>query len=496
VVARPGARVKQEILINVTPREVRAALVENGMLQEIVIERASRRGLISNIYNGRVSRVLPGMQAAFIDVGLERTAFLHASDIVNESAAALGARNGEPNIRDLVTEGGQLLVQVLKDPLGTKGARLTTHITIPSRYLVMLPKGSGIGISARIEDEAERERLRSLMDSIITTPTKAGYIVRTAAEGASLEALRADMLFLQKLWEAIEEAAAKAGPGELVHEDLALPLRVLRDLLGPEVERVRVDSPEEFQRMKEFADRFMPHLAPKIELYSEDRPLFDLYGIEDEIDRALNRKVALKSGGYVIFDQTEAMTTIDVNTGAYVGHRNLEETIFRTNLEAAVVIARQLRLRNLGGIIIIDFIDMIEEEHRHQVLQALTARLQNDHAKTQIMSVSPLGLVEMTRKRNRESLEHVLCQACPSCEGRGFVKSPETVCYEIFREILRQHRQFDFQELLVLARPDVIERLLDEESASVAELEVLTGKPIRLQSEAMYAPDQFDVVLM
>ncbi|HEX6993880.1 MAG TPA: ribonuclease G [Gammaproteobacteria bacterium] len=487
---------KQEILVNVTPREVRAALVENGMLQEIVIERASRRGLISNIYNGRVSRVLPGMQAAFIDIGLERTAFLHASDIVNESAATLGARNGEPNIRDLVTEGGQLLVQVLKDPLGTKGARLTTHITIPSRYLVMLPKGSGIGISARIEDEAERERLRSLMDSIITTPTKAGYIVRTAAEGASLEALRADMLFLQKLWEAIEEAAAKAGPGELVYEDLALPLRVLRDLLGPEVERVRVDSAEEFKRMKEFAGRFMPHLAPKIELYSEDRPLFDLYGIEDEIDRALNRKVALKSGGYVIFDQTEAMTTIDVNTGAYVGHRNLEETIFRTNLEAAVVIARQLRLRNLGGIIIIDFIDMVEEEHRHQVLQTLTARLAHDHAKTQIMSVSPLGLVEMTRKRNRESLEHVLCQPCPSCEGRGFVKSPETVCYEIFREILRQHRQFDFQELLVLARPDVIERLLDEESASVAELEVLTGKPIRLQSEAMYAPDQFDVVLM
>ncbi|MFS8608342.1 MAG: ribonuclease G [Gammaproteobacteria bacterium] len=486
---------KEEILINVTPREVRAALVENGMLQEIVIERANRRGLISNIYKGRVSRVLPGMQAAFVDVGLERTAFLHVSDIVGSNAVS-GGRNGEPNIRDLVAEGGEVLVQVLKDPLGTKGARLTTHITIPSRYLVMLPKGSGIGISARIEDEAERERLRSLMDSIITTPTKAGYIVRTAAEGASLEALRADMLFLQKLWEAIEEAAAKARPAQLVYEDLALPLRVLRDMLGPDVERVRVDSAEEYQRMKEFAERFMPHMAPKIELYSESRPIFDLYNIEDEIDRALNRKVALKSGGHVVFDQTEAMTTIDVNTGAYVGHRNLEETIFRTNLEAAVVIARQLRLRNLGGIIIIDFIDMAEEEHRRQVLQTLQARLANDHAKTQIMSVSPLGLVEMTRKRNRESLEHVLCQPCPSCGGRGFVKSPETVCYEIFREIVRQHRQFDFQELLVLARPDVIERLLDEESGTVAELEELTGKPIRLQAETMYAPDQYDVVLM
>jgi ribonuclease G len=360
----------------------------------------------------------------------------------------------------------------------------------------MLPTGSGIGVSARIEDEKERDRLRSLRDSIIAPRTKAGYIVRTAAEGASLDALRADMLFLQKLWEAIEESAVTAQPGSLVYEDLPLPLRVLRDLLGPEVDSVRVDSEREYRRMKDFVNRFMPHLSPKIELYAEARPLFDLYGVEDEIDRALKRKVALKSGGYLIFDQTEAMTTIDVNTGGYVGHRNLEETIFRTNLEAAVAIARQLRLRNLGGIIIIDFIDMAEEEHRTQVLQALTGRLAGDHAKTQIMNVSPLGLVEMTRKRTRESLEHVLCQACPSCEGRGFVKTPETVCYEIFREILRQHRQFDFQELLILAKPDVIERLLDEESASVAELEEITGKQIRLQSETLYGPDQFDVVLM
>jgi ribonuclease G len=488
--------VTEEILINVTPREARAALVENGVLQEVLIERMSRRGLISNIYKGRVSRVLPGMQAAFVDLGLERTAFLHASDIVRNPSEEVPDRDAEPNIRDVVNEGGALLVQVLKDPLGTKGARLTTHITIPSRYLVMLPNGSGIGVSARIEEEKERDRLRALMDAIVVPPTKAGYIVRTAAEGASLEALRADMLFLQKLWEAIEETAAAAEPGSLVYEDLPLPLRVLRDLLGPEVDSVRVDSDREFRRMGDFVSRFMPQLSAKIELYAEDRPLFDLYGIEDELDRALKRKVALKSGGYLIFDQTEAMTTIDVNTGGYVGHRNLEETIFRTNLEAAVAIARQLRLRNLGGIIIIDFIDMAEEEHRNQVLQALTARLAGDHAKTQIMNVSPLGLVEMTRKRTRESLEHVLCQPCPSCEGRGFVKTPETVCYEIFREILRQHRQFDFQELLILAKPDVIERLLDEESASVAELEEITGKQIRLQSETLYAPDQFDVVLM
>jgi len=488
---------KEEILINETPREIRAALVENGVLREVLIERASRRGLISNIYKGRISRVLPGMQAAFVDAGLQRTAFLHASDIAhNPHEEAPDRDEGEPSIRDCVQEGSELLVQVLKDPLGSKGARLTTYTTIPSRFLVMMPNSSGVGVSARIEDDTERERLRSLVESIAPENSTAGYIVRTAAEGASVEALRADMIFLEKLWGSIEETAEQVQAGELVHEDLPLPLRVLRDLVSPDIERVRVDSEPLYTRMKEFAERFVPQMAPMIGLYPEERPIFDLYGIEDEIDRALKRKVPLKSGGYVIFDQTEAMTTIDVNTGAYVGYRNLEDTIFRTNLEAAMTIARQLRLRNLGGIIIIDFIDMAEDEHRRQVLQALTDGLSGDHAKTQIMNVSPLGLVEMTRKRNRESLEHVLCQPCPGCDGRGYVKTSETVCYEIFREILRQHRQFDVQELLVLARPDIIERLLDEEAAAVAELGELTGKPIRLQSEGMYAPDQFDVVLM
>ncbi len=458
--------------------------------------------LISNIYKGKVSRVLPGMQAAFVDLGLERTAFLHASDIARAPDLARGddeapRSDRDADIREFVHDGQELLVQILKEPLGTKGARLTTYITIPSRYLVMTPLGTGVGVSSRIEAEPERERLRSTLERLIVAQNaRGGYIVRTAAEGASEDDLGADMAFLQKIWQAIEEKAKITPAGELVHEDLPLPLRVLRDSSSPAIARVRVDSEPTFRRVKEFAEHFVPHLAPLVELYAEDRPIFDVYGIDDEIDRALNRKVPLKSGGHVVFDQTEAMTTIDVNTGAYVGHRNLEETIFRTNLEAAVAIARQLRLRNLGGIIIIDFIDMTEEEHRRQVLQALTDRLAGDHAKSQVMSVSSLGLVEMTRKRNRESLEHVLCQACPSCEGRGFVKTSETVCYEVFREILRQHRQFDFQELLVLARPNVIERLLDEESASIAELEELTGKPIRLQSEGAYAPDQFDVVLM
>jgi ribonuclease G len=449
-----------------------------------------------------VSRVLPGMQAAFVDIGLERTAFLHASDIVHPAVG----ENGQPDrpvtdhrtesIQSLVTEGGEILVQVLKDPLGTKGARLTTFITIPSRYLVYMPKGRGVGISGRIEDEAERQRLRETTNLFVQADETGGYIVRTAAEGASPDALRADMMFLQKLWAVVGQKAAYARPGQLVHEDLPLAVRVLRDVVSSGVDRVNIDHPETHQRMMEFARTFMPDLADRIELYEGDRPIFDLYGIEDEIQKSLDRKVPLKSGGYLIFDQTEAMTTIDVNTGAYVGHRTLEETIFRTNLEAAVAIARQLRLRNLGGIIIIDFIDMEEEEHRKQVLQALEKALASDHAKTHISSVSPLGLVEMTRKRTRESLEHMLCSACPTCEGRGFVKTTETVCYEIFREILRQSRQFQFQELMVLAHQDVIERLLDEESAALAELEVHTGKPIRLQTEALYQQDQYDVVLM
>ncbi len=486
-----------EILVNVTPRESRAAVVENGVVQEVFIERANRRGLAGNIYKGKVSRVLPGMQAAFIDIGLERTAFLHASDMARRPHdGELLEAGASPNIRELATEGDEILVQVLKDPLGTKGARLTTFVSIPSRYMVYMPSGRGIGVSARIEDEEERRRLREAVSLLVPSDAPGGYIVRTAADGAAPEALRADMLFLRRLWEAIRDKGVATPAGQLVHEDLPLPVRILRDLLNGDVERVYVDAPAAHDRMLEFARLFMPESTAKIELYSQPRPLFDLHNVEEEIEKALDGKVELKSGGYLIIDQTEAMTTIDVNTGAYVGTRNLEETIFRTNLEAALAIARQLRLRNLGGIIIIDFIDMQEEEHRRQVIQALERYLQADHARTHISSVSPLGLVEMTRKRTRESLEHLLCQPCPTCQTRGFVKTPETVCYGIFRGILRQYRQFEFQQLMVLAHQDVIEMLLDEESAALAELEVLTGKPIRLQTEALYAVDQFDVVLM
>ena len=484
----------EEILVNVNPRETRAALLENGVLQEVFVERDSRRGLAGNVYKGRVRRVLPGMQAAFIDIGLERTAFLHASDILRAQQAPEDVEAvPEAGIRELLSEGQDILVQVVKDPLGTKGARLTTFVTIPSRYLVHLPFGAGIGVSARIEEEEERTRLRDITAEF-AADVAGGWIVRTAAEGAPRDALRADMLFLGKLWEAISRQGRLAEPGVLVHADLDLPLRLLRDLLAPQVERVRVDNAAAYARMKRFAASFVPEMEPKIEPYGEERPLFDLHGVEDEIARALERKVPLKSGGYLVIDQTEAMTTIDVNTGAYVGHRTLEETIFRTNLEAAQAIARQLRLRNLGGIIIVDFIDMEEEEHRQQVLAALTRALEKDHARNQISEVSRLGLVEMTRKRTRESLEHVLCRPCPTCRGRGSVKTAETVCYEIFRDILRQSRQFDFQELLVLAHAEVLDLLLDEEAPGLAELEALTGKPIRLQSESGYTLEQYDVV--
>jgi ribonuclease G len=488
---------KQELLINVARWETRAALLENGVLQEVYIERASRRGLVSNIYKGKVSRVLPGMQAAFIDIGLERTAFLHASDIVPPALDENGLEAPRTeHINDLVTEGSEILVQVLKDPLGTKGARLTTYITIPSRFLVYLPKGHGVGVSARIDEETERQRLRQCVADLVGPDETGGYIVRTAAENAEPEALRADMLFLRRLWDVLQQQAARAPAGTLVHEDLPLEARLLRDTLGPDMERVLVDSEAAYERMVNFAQMFIPNLSPRIERYAANRPIFDLYGVEDELQRALDRKVQLKSGGYLIIDQTEAMTTIDVNTGAYVGHRNLEETIFKTNLEATEAIARQLRLRNLGGIIILDFIDMTDPEHRRQVLQALERTLANDHAKTHICEVSVLGLVEMTRKRTRESLEHMLAGPCPTCHAKGSLKTPETVCYEIFRDIQRQSRQFDFTEFLILAHREVIELMLDEESAALAELEEATGKPIRLQNEALYARDQYDVVLM
>ncbi len=505
----------EEILVNVTPQETRIALVENGVLQEVYVERLRNRGIVGNIYKGRVNRVLPGMDAAFVDIGLERGAFLHVSDIDRHMLPAEwdtgqagdpvapavmdGANgNGRPvGIVDLLRQDQDVLVQVIKDPLGTKGARLTSQITVPSRYLVYMPHSHDIGVSARIEDPDERARLKGLTESLRERlGDGGGFILRTAAEGASAEELERDMAFLLKLWQGIQERTAKTPPGNRVHEDLPIVLRTLRDMVGENVEKIRIDSRETYHRAVNFAEQLIPDILPLIEHYPGERPIFDLYGVEDEMQRALERKVELKSGGYLILDQTEAMTTVDVNTGGFVGHRNLEETIFKTNLEAAQAIARQLRLRNLGGIIIIDFIDMAEDEHKRQVLRALEKSLERDHAKTNVCEVSRLGLVEMTRKRTRESLEHVLCEECPVCKGRGSIKSPETVCFEIFREILRESRQFDARRLMVLAAPRVIDRLLDEESTGLAELQDFTGVPVKLQVEELYSPEQYDVVLV
>ncbi|MDQ3206757.1 MAG: ribonuclease G [Pseudomonadota bacterium] len=493
----------EELLVNVTPRETRVAVVENGMLQELHIERGWSRGVVGNIYKGRVQRVMPGMQAAFIDVGLERAAFLHAADIikpvpvgqVEADEAPLPPTPTRP-IAELLRDGQEIIVQVVKDPIGTKGARLTTQVSIPSRYLVLLPRTRLVGVSARIEDESERQRLKTHVAALSAAAGGHGYIVRTNAEGESEEALAEDVAYLGRAWALIEETSKSARVGERVYEDLSLPLRAVRDLMRRDVEKVKVDSRETCDRLRAFAAQYMPGLDEKIEHYAGARPIFDLYGVEDEIQRALAKQVPLKSGGYLVIDQTEAMTTVDVNTGSFLGQRNLEETVYRTNLEAAQSVARQLRLRNLGGIIIIDFIDMTDVEHRRQVLRQLEKGLGRDHAKTTVYDFSPLGLVEMTRKRTTESLERQLSEPCHECGGRGMVKTPETVIHEIFRDIVRQVRQFDAQRMLVIASPAVVARITEEESAAVAELEEFLGKTIRFQPDGQYAQEQFDVVLL
>ncbi len=503
-----------EILINVTPQESRVAVLENGILQEILIERNSNQGIVGNIYKGKVCRVLPGMEAAFIDIGQEKAAFLHASDLRLPVEVMLNGENPEeiiiPPITKLLHAGKEVLVQVIKEPLGTKGARLTMHVTIPSRFVVLMPDTDTIGVSSKIEDEDERTRLKSIIHAVrdsssddgqteidlTATTGRYGYIVRTAADGINEDALKADIAFLNKLWGKINNPSSSQSGTQLIYSDLPLVQRALRDMVAEEIDSIKVDSKETFTNIHAFSKEFIPELSAKIEHYIGERPIFDMHSVEDEIQKSLKRSVQLKSGGYLIIDQTEAMTTIDVNTGGFVGNRNLEETIFKTNLEAAQTLARQLRLRNLGGIIILDFIDMQQEDHKEQVMTALLKALERDHAKTSVMPFSSLGLVEMTRKRTRESLEHVLCESCSTCEGRGYIKTATTVCYEIFREILRESRQFDARELLVLASLDVTDLLLDEESDSLAELQEFIGVPIRFQAETLYTQEQFDVVLL
>lgn len=497
----------EEILINVTPQETRVAVVENGMLQEAHIERTQKRGLVGNIFKGRVARVLPGMQAAFIDIGLARTAFLHTSDIARHEAGAHGESEGPDTeqrpIESILSEGGELLAQVIKDPIGGKGARLTTRLAIPSRYIVFIPDHPAIGISQRIEDPAERERLRAILldcqagaENGADSLRQGGFIVRTAAENIAAADIARDIEFLHKIWGSILARAEHTLAPGVVYEDLPLVMRALRDLVHPGIEKVRIDSRETHGRALAFCKHFIPEFPGHIEYYAGPHPLLDLYAIEDDMQRGLERRTPLKSGGHLIIDQTEAMTTIDVNTGAFVGHRNQEETFYKTNLEAAHSIARQLRLRNLGGIIIVDFIDMRDPEHGQQVLRALKKHVEKDHARTSLSELTSLGLVQLTRKRSRESLEQVLCEACPVCHGRGKIKSAETVCYEIFREILREVRQFEADKLLVVASQKVVERLHEDESDNVAELEAFIGRPIGFQVEALYSQEQYDIVLL
>lgn len=493
-----------EILVNITPMETRVALVENGVLQEVAVERARRRGIVGNIYKGKVVRVLPGMQAAFVDIGLAKAGFLHADDIyspANPERTGNGSSTATtPDIRQLVREGEMVVVQVLKDPIASKGARLTSRLSVSSRYVVYMPDVNHVGVSQRIETEEERERLRQVLSRALDqlfgqeVTARQGYILRTAAEGISEEDIRGDLQFLHRLWQLIQDKIRTVRELSCIYEDLPLSLRALRDMLRADVEKVRVDSREVFAQMVSFAELVNPDMVPLLEHYPGERPLFYLYNIEDEINRALQRNVQLKSGGYLVIDQTEAMTTVDVNTGAFVGHTNLEETIFKTNLEAVNAIARQLRLRNLGGIIIIDFIDMSEAEHRRQILRTLEKALERDRAKTGITTVSELGLVEMTRKRTSESLGQILCEACPVCEGRGRLKSPETVCYDIMREILRESRAFECEKILVLASQVVVDRLLDEDSPNVADLEEFIGRPIQFRVETLYSQEQYDII--
>ena len=489
----------QDILINWAPQETRVAIVENGAVQELHIERTLERGQVGNVYLGKVVRVLPGMQSAFIDIGLERAAFLHVADLVGHNNGAPRSDAPLPPIERQVFEGQTLTVQVIKDAIGTKGARLSAQISIAGRMLVFLPQDNHIGISQKIGSHELREQLRARMLALVGRPDEGGgggFILRTNAEEATDAELADDINYLRKTWATVRERSHSQPPGTLLHQDLSLAERVLRDLTTEATQTIRIDSQLQHAALRSFGETYMPGTVAKLDLYKGERPIFDLFGIEEEIAKALARRVDLKSGGYLIIDQTEALTTVDVNTGGFVGARNFDDTIFKTNLEAAGAIARQLRLRNLGGIIIADFIDMTREEHQQAVLAEFRKQLARDRTRTTVSGFTQLGLVEMTRKRTRESLAHMLCEPCATCQGRGEVKTARSVCYDILREILREARQFNPKEFRVIASAAVVEMLLDEEGAHLAGLSEFIGKPISLSAEVTVNPEQYDIVLM
>ncbi len=502
-----------ELVINVTSQETRIALIENGILAELFIERRSEKGIGGNIYKGRVVRVLPGMQAAFVDIDLDRSAFLYVDDVYEDydylELMMGGSReNGDvalerdrkdtlaPSrysspIEDMLHEGQEVLVQVSKEPIGSKGARVTAHISLPGRYLVFMPTVDHIGVSRRIEDEGERKRLKEIVSRI--KPPEAGFIVRTASEGRTEEDLLMDLNFLLKLWERVQHKKVNAPVPSIIHSDLDICLRAIRDLYTKDVGKVVVDSAKEYNELIEFIETFIPQLKYSIEFYEAEEPIFDAYGIEVEISRALGRKVWLKSGGYIVIEETEALTAVDVNTGKYVGKGNPEDTILKTNLEAVKEIAYQLRLRNIGGIIIIDFIDMEKEGGRERVFQSLYEALKKDRAKTNILRISELGLVEMTRKRTRENLSRILCEPCSYCEGKGVIKSKTTLCFEIFREIRREAMNVPSNMIIVSLHPEVADFLYDEERYAIEELEDKLKKKIIIKVRSSFHQEEYEI---
>jgi len=505
-----------ELIINSRPHETRVALVENGVVVELHIERKTGKELVGNIFQGKVVRVLPGMQAAFVDVGLDRTAFLYVSDVykdfldiekimlenhsadegidLHDSGAphSESFRNVSYQIEDLLREGQNIMVQVAKEPVGNKGARLTSHISIPARHLVLMPTVNHIGISRRIEDREERERLKGIIQEI--RPNDLGFIVRTVGESASKEKLKSEMDFLVKLWANIQtKMERRASPG-LLHKDLSISLRAIRDLFTREVDRLIIDSKEEYENIMEFIVAFAPKLKYSIQLYEECEPIFDALGFEMEISRALQNKIWLKSGGYIVIELTEALAAVDVNTGSYVGKRNLEETILKTNLEAVKEIAYQLRFRNIGGLIVIDFIDMEKKSNRERVFLALKDALKKDKAKTTILRMSDLGLIEMTRKRSRANLNMLMTEPCFYCEGRGTLKSKRTICYELFREL---ERECDTDEgvgnVYVFVNPDIDTVLKEDEQESVIDLEKRLKKRITIIPKKNFHLEQYEI---
>ena len=502
-----------ELVINVTAQETRIALIENSTIAELYIERTREKGIVGNIYKGRVVRVLPGMQAAFVDIGLEKAAFLYVADVFDameeyENLLDDGKKEDRGSdvhddthpdykvlhpIEDLLQEGQELLVQVSKEPIGTKGARITAHISLPGRHLVYMPTVDHIGISRRIEEEEERDRLKDIVER--QKQTGAGYIVRTASEGKTEEDLKSDMQYLAKIWAEISKKKEKCSVPCLIHADLDVVQKVVRDIVTDDVTRIVVDSRADHDRIVQFISTFMPKMKSSIEFYDEEEPIFDHYGLEVEISRALGRKVWLKSGGYIIIEQTEDLTAIDVNTGRFVGKHNLEDTILKTNLEAVKEIAYQLRLRNIGGIIIIDFIDMEKEVNREKVYAALEEALKSDKSKTNILKISELGLVEMTRKRVRESIGRMMCEPCPYCEGRGYVKSKTTVCHEIFRELRREMLDIRGTKVLLSVNPQVADLLYDEERRGLEELEKKFKKRVTVRAKPGFHQEQFEVVI-